>query len=87
GNSGGPVLDESGNLVGVVQGKLDALLMIKLTGDIPQNVNFSINNYVLRAFLDAHNVPYILKESTKRLANEEIVGSTKNAVVPIDCYK
>ena len=39
GNSGGPVMDASGSVVGVVVAKLDALLMSKATGDIPQNVN------------------------------------------------
>src|SRR6266478_224338 len=39
GNSGGPLLGENGSVVGVVVGKLDALKMVKVTGDIPQNVN------------------------------------------------
>ena len=40
GNSGGPLLDENGNLIGVVSSKLDFLAEIKNAGDIPQNVNF-----------------------------------------------
>ncbi len=39
GNSGGPLHDTSGNIVGVASAKLDALRMVK-AGDIPQNVNF-----------------------------------------------
>jgi len=39
GNSGGPLLDQSGNLVGVVSAKLNALnIMLATNGDIPQNV-------------------------------------------------
>jgi S1-C subfamily serine protease len=53
GNSGGPLLDLQGRVVGVVVGKLDALKVADLTGDIPQNVNFAIKAGVVRSFLDA----------------------------------
>lgn len=47
GNSGGPLLDENGNLIGVVSSKLDFLAEIKNAGDIPQNVNFAIKASVV----------------------------------------
>src|SRR5439155_21695916 len=47
GSSGGPLLDQSGNVVGVVVGKLDALRVAQAIGDIPQNVNFAINAAVI----------------------------------------
>ena len=42
GNSGGPLLDRQGNVVGVVVAKLNAAQVAAHTGDIPQNVNFAI---------------------------------------------
>jgi S1-C subfamily serine protease len=57
GNSGGPLLDERGNVVGVVTSKLNALRMMALTGgDIAQNVNFAIKSSVALAFLEANGV-------------------------------
>lgn len=56
GNSGGPLLDKYGNVVGVVTSKLDALVSLAATGDIPQNVNFAIRGSSLYAFLLAHGV-------------------------------
>jgi len=56
GNSGGPLLDRSGLLVGVVIAKLDALRMVKISGDIPQNVNFAIRGSIVQAFLEANDV-------------------------------
>ena len=56
GNSGGPLLDLEGRVVGVVVGKLDALKVASVTGDIPQNVNFAIKAGVVRSFLDASGV-------------------------------
>ena len=58
GNSGGPVLDQNGVVVGMVVAKLDALMVARAIGDIPQNVNFAIKGSVVKAFLDAHNVRY-----------------------------
>lgn len=58
GNSGGPVLDMNGRVVGVVVSKLNAALVAELTGDIPQNVNFAIKASVAKDFLEANTVAY-----------------------------
>ena len=50
GNSGGPVLDAAGNVVGVVVAKLDAIKIARSTGDIPQNENFAVSAGAARAF-------------------------------------
>lgn len=52
GNSGGPVLDQDGQVIGVVQSKLSTAAAAFL-GDIPQNVNFAIRGSVVRSFLDS----------------------------------
>jgi hypothetical protein len=51
GNSGGPLLDEGGNVIGVITAKLDAVSIARRTGDIPQNVNFAVKAGVLEGFL------------------------------------
>ena len=66
GNSGGPVLDASGNVVGVVVARLDAIKLARRTGRLPQNVNFAISEGTVRAFLDAHDVPYETAPSRSR---------------------
>ena len=58
GNSGGPLLDQSGHVIGVITAKLNALLTAMATGDIPQNVNFALRDSVAKAFLDANGVRY-----------------------------
>jgi S1-C subfamily serine protease len=56
GNSGGPLLDVYGNVVGVVVAKLNAGRLSQLIDDIPQNVNFAIKASVAISFLEANNV-------------------------------
>lgn len=58
GNSGGPVIDLSGNVIGVVVSRLREGAMLERTGALPQNVNFAISLGTLQAFLDAEGVDY-----------------------------
>ena len=58
GNSGGPLLDGSGALVGVVSAKLDAIKVMLASDDLPQNVNFAVKAAMVAAFLDANRVAY-----------------------------
>jgi S1-C subfamily serine protease len=44
GNSGGPLLDMSGTVVGVMVSQLSAVNMMKVGNSVPQNVNISIQN-------------------------------------------
>jgi len=58
GNSGGPLLDYSGLVIGIVNAKLNDLALAKATGDLPQNVNFAIKEKVILGFLEAHSIAY-----------------------------
>lgn len=51
GNSGGPLLDLQGNVVGVVVSKLNAQRVAQRIGDIAQNVNFAVQGEAALAFL------------------------------------
>ena len=51
GNSGGPLLSSSGEVVGVVAAKINAIKFAKATGEIPENINFAIKTGALRDFL------------------------------------
>ncbi|MDP3089168.1 MAG: SUMF1/EgtB/PvdO family nonheme iron enzyme [Nitrospira sp.] len=86
GNSGGPVFDQSGQIVGVVVSKLDALKVAKVTGDIPQNINFAINGAVAKAFLDSHGVGYETAASGKKLESAEIGAVAKQFTFLLECH-
>lgn len=63
GNSGGPLLAASGDVVGVVAAKLNALKFVRATGNIPENINFAIKTGALRDFLDNSVVPYQISDT------------------------
>jgi S1-C subfamily serine protease len=58
GNSGGPLLDFSGLVVGIVNAKPNGVAMAAATGDLQQTVNFAIKESVITSFLEAHSVAY-----------------------------
>jgi len=85
GNSGGPVLDSSGNVIGVVVSKLDAVAVASINGDIPQNVNFAISLGTLQAFLDANAVDYGTRVSSTPKSNADVAEIPRAASVQIEC--
>ena len=84
GNSGGPLLDYSGNIAGVVTAKLNALRTAIATGDIPQNVNFAIKASQARSFLEASRVPVQSSEG-KQHTPVELAERARKASVFIFC--
>src|SRR5262249_16413475 len=69
-DSGSPLLDQSGNVVGIVAGNLSEIQVVEGSGDITQNASFAVNLETIQSFLDSHAVPYILnnRDETKKLS-------------------
>jgi S1-C subfamily serine protease len=86
GNSGGPLLDASGHLVGIVTAKLDAALVARFTGDIPQNVNFALKAEVARTFLDSNGIAYQTARSDQQLSPADVGEIARPFTVQIQCY-
>jgi len=88
GNSGGPAIDEAGRLMGVVVAKLNALAIARITGDIPQNVNFAIKVSTLVNFLDANKIGYEPADPAAReLPVTQRAERAETASTQVQCYK
>jgi len=51
GNSGGPVFNEKGELIGIATSSIDSVQTQKVFGSIPQNVNFAIKSSYINSLL------------------------------------
>ncbi len=86
GNSGGPLLNKAGRVVGIVVSKLDALTVAVATGDVPQNVNFAVKSSIVRTFLESSGVSFLQEVGGARLSGEQIGVVGQAITVPIDCW-
>ena len=78
-------MDTSGNVVGVVAEKLNALKFAKATGDIPENINFAIKTGAVRDFLDNSVVSYQTAESKTELKTADIARNARAYTMLISC--
>jgi len=85
GNSGGPVLDMRGRVVGVVVSKLNALRAASITGDIPQNINFAIKSSVVLSFLEAHGIAVARGETNEDLQVSDVAERARLFTARIEC--
>jgi len=72
GNSGGPVVNAAGQVVGVVVAKLDVAYAMKRYEDIPQNVNFAIRGEIAKLFLAQNGVDPLVAPVGDAVAPEVI---------------
>lgn len=86
GNSGGPLLDSSGHVVGVIVSTLDVLKVASVIGNVPQNVNFAVHWAAVRAFLDEQGIPYRRETSQRVLSTREVAALASDMSVPLDCH-
>jgi S1-C subfamily serine protease len=88
GNSGGALVDERGNVIGIVSAKLDAAVALAASGALPENVNYAVKSSLLLSFLES--VPEVsakLKEPvTIDRKFEDVVKSSQDAAVLVLVY-
>ncbi len=86
GNSGGPAVNASGQVVGVVVAKLNATAIAEAIGDIPQNVNFAIRGTIAQLFLHQNGITPQKAVSGEPLAPEEIASRLSAYTFLINCF-
>jgi S1-C subfamily serine protease len=88
GNSGGALVDERGNVIGIVSAKLDASAALAASGALPENVNYAVKSSLLLSFLESvPDVSAKLKSpNTKDEKFSDVVKSAQDAAVLVLVY-
>lgn len=85
GNSGGPLFDRSGNVIGVIVSAVNQLYVAGKTGRLPENINFAIKKSVVFGFLDSERVLYESAASIHELSNADIAEQATKFTALIEC--
>lgn len=74
GNSGGPIVDQSGVVIGVVRSKLNDEYMLESRGQIAQLINFGIRSEVVLVFLESHRISIKMVGAGKAMSNADLAA-------------
>ncbi len=87
GNSGGPVLDRRGLILGVVSAKVHTPRTFRKTGRVVRDVGVAIASETVIGFLAAHDQPYRLRADAAPMSDAEIIASARLFVVRLVCWR
>ena len=86
-DTGSPLLDRSGNVVGIVSGELNTIQVAETTSETTENINFAVNLGTIQSFLDSHAVPYVSNDSTQSKNYADIAAAAMRYTVLLECAK
>jgi S1-C subfamily serine protease len=85
GNSGGPIINKKGNVVGVAQSKLDYKIILEAYNTIPENTNFGIKSSTLNQFLNSNKINTDTPRGSE-MSIKDIGEKIEKATVYLDCW-
>jgi len=86
GNSGGPVFDSEGALVGITVATADYKFYEENFKSLPQNMNFAIKSNMLENFLSSVGIAYDKINVLEGKSQPEIVQAIDKATVYLECW-
>jgi hypothetical protein len=88
GNSGGALVDQRGNVVGVLAAKLSARAALATSGAIPENVNYAVKSSCLLRFLESDPIlsAKLKRPTTKDRKFEDVVKEAEQAAALVLVY-
>lgn len=83
GNSGSPLIDSKGNVIGIVTATLDPLKTIEIAGFIPQNVNYALKIDYVFPILSKLGFTLNTERNKKDLDFKKIISAAEKSIVLI----
>ena len=85
GNSGGPIIDEYGNIIAVAVAKLDAKYMFDNFGIIPENTNFGVKVSAVRNLMEGNGISFKVA-NTEVPSRQELSRQATDGTVFLTCW-
>ena len=85
GNSGGPLADTAGAVIGIIVGKMKTSAFVEMFDDIPQNINFAIKEEPVLQFLKKNKIVIRHADSNENLSMRTLTEKLKEITVQIVC--
>jgi len=85
GNSGGPIVDNKGNVIGVAVAKLDLKKAVKEWGVVPENTNFGVKSSVVVNLLESNGIN-IQEANRTPMSNTELGNLMSEATYYLSCW-
>jgi len=90
GNSGGPVINDQGELVGITVATADYEVMFEMFKSLPQNMNFAIKSQMLTNILEGSKISYHEPETSwfsfGTKDNKKTIAEADKATVYLECW-
>lgn len=87
GNSGSPVLDETGHVIGIIHAKFNTAAIYQQTGRLLPDIGVAVRNKQIFDFLDSHKVRYRTGESIDVLDRQMAFNAAKPFVARVGCWR
>jgi S1-C subfamily serine protease len=87
GNSGGPLLDGGGAVVGVVTAKIDTVAVYQKTGEVVDDLGVAIANRTVLDFLAANHIPFEAAMAGAKLSSDELLQKAHGFVRQVGCWR
>lgn len=81
GNSGGPLISRSGQVIGMTKS-----ILRKTKEHVPQNVNFAVAGTSIKNYLKKYNISYYLNEDTNKYDFENLAARLEQTAAQVICY-
>lgn len=87
GNSGGPLLDTGGNVIGVVVARVNTLTIYKTTGEVVPEIGLVLPIDRVQRFLDAQGVAYRRDQRQPLQPEDRLLEDARPFMVQVGCWK
>ncbi len=87
GNSGSPVMDRSGRVIGVISADLNTPKVYKTTGKIIRDIGIAIRLPAVLRFLRRHQIAFAVGVYDRTLSEAALFARAREFVAQIGCWK